>query len=177
MSLEETLPQLRERIDAQNKELAGLRQQNTKLLSEAASARFELEGYNPKHAELYVRTAEDGAVPTVETIRTFAEEWDLGKRAPATTTDSVDEAAPVDEEEPNEDQGADLSHLDRLSRSGSASGDGSGGTGTEKMTRADWIKLSQKDRAAADSALRQGKVQLSGDEGPVPRGSNPYDSE
>lgn len=173
MSAEETIPQMRDRIDAQNKQLAGLRKQNQELRTAAAEAVFEQQGYNPRHAELFVnQTAEQGTVPTPETVAAFAGEWDLAKPQ----LESEQSSAPAETEEAEEqpvDQQTPGSALAPMSRSGSSEGAGAGGAGTEKMTRQEWIQLSKTDKGAADTALRQGKVQLSGDAPPVV--GNPYD--
>lgn len=177
MSAEETIPQLRERIDQQNKHIAGLRKQNGDLFSVAASAAFESAGYNPKHAQLFVsRAGDDVVIPTTEAVEAFAVEWDLGKVSPEATSEGTGGPASVEEEEQTAPQEAPGStNLEQLSRSGSSAGAGAGGAGSEKMTRAEWIQLSQQDKAAAENALRQGKVQLSGDQAVMP-GTNPYDS-
>jgi hypothetical protein len=177
MSAEETIPQLRERIDQQNKQIAGLRKQNGELLTVAAKAAFESAGYNPLHGELFVsKQGDEPVVPTLDAVEAFAEQWQLGKQTPAETSKAADESEPSEGEEQTVDQAAPGSaDLDRLSRSGSSSGAGAGGAGSEKMTREEWIQLSRTDKAAAENALRQGKVQLSGSQAVVP-GTNPYDS-
>jgi len=177
MSNEETIPQLRERIDQQNKQIAGLRKQNGELRTVAASAAFESAGYRPEAGALYESVAGDEfVVPTTEAVEAFASQYNLGKVSTAAPSEGSGEPAPVEEEEQDEVPAEpDRSALAALSRSGSSAGGSAGGASTEQMTRAEWIKLSQSDRAAADQALRQGKVQLSGND-PVPRGTNPYDS-
>lgn len=175
MSAEETIPQLRERIDRQNKEIAGLRKQNGELRTVAASAAFQSEGYAPETGALFVGAkGDDFVVPTAEVVNQFAEQYNLGKLSPAATTEESGEAETEEVEEQDQSQGDSKRSLDPLSRSGSASSAGAGGAATEKMTRAEWIKLSQTDKAAAETALRQGRVQLSGDQAVVP-GTNPYD--
>lgn len=177
MSTEETIPQQRERIDRQNKEIAGLRKQNKELRTVAAKAAFEAAGYNPDVGALYEGAqGEEFVVPTTEAVAAFADQYGLGKLSPEATTEGTGESVSNEEEEQSASQEAPGSeNLDKLSRSGSSAGAGAGGAGSEKMSRAEWIKLSQTDKAAAENALRQGKVQLSGDT-PVLQGTNPYDS-
>lgn len=177
MSEQETIPQLRERIDQQNKQIAGLRKQNGELRTVAAAAAFESAGYAPESGALYEGVQGDEfVVPTTEAVEAFASQYNLGKRQTTETSEGSGEAVSVEEDERAASQEAPGStNLDKLSRSGSSAGAGAGGADSEKMTRADWIKLSQQDKAAAENALRQGKVQLSGDQAVQP-GTNPYDS-
>lgn len=175
MSTEETIPQMRDRIDAQNKQLSGLRKQNQELRTVAAESTFEAAGYNPKHAALFVtQTAEAGTIPTSEVVEAFAGEWDLAKVKVDKQEQSGESSEPVEAEEQDAPQRAPGSALDPMSRSGSSTGAGAGGAGSEAMTRQEWIQLSKTDKAAAENALRQGRVQLSGD---TPVVGNPYDQQ
>lgn len=176
---EETIPQMRERIETltkENKQLAKNLDDVTKdLRVRNAKDAFSAAGLNPKHAELFAEKYEGD--PTAEAVAEFAEAWDLQPAAPVVTDTPDEEGGSEPEPAPGS---ADLA---QLSRSGSRSGDGGiDGAGDQAMTRDQWKDLYQRDPAAAQAAIRQGRVQVSRDNPALakparaPRGTNPYDS-
>lgn len=170
---EDTIPQMRERIDTQAAEIQTRDSTISELQSElrASQAReaFRDAGYNPKHGSLYAQQNPDGDI-TEESVAAFAGEWDLTPASPSAPTEEV-----VDNAEASDGSEA----LDSLDRSGSRAGSGGDGSSSEQvLTRQEWIELQLTDPVAAASAMNQGRVQLGEDPtAGAPRGTNPYDQQ
>jgi hypothetical protein len=149
---EESVPQMRERIEDQNKELNQLRADNRKLSAREA---FRDAGLNPAHGDLFAAQAVKGDI-TVETAKAFAEQFGLSTESPEkSTTDQETPAAKTDE--------PDDSALSNMSGGGSGVGGIGAATATPKLTRDEWIELQKSDPAAARQALLEGRVQLRAD--------------
>ena len=173
---DETIPQMRERIEELTKELSKKDGEIEKLGGELrvrdAREAFRLAGYNPKHGDLFARENPEGDIDA-EAVAQFADTWDL---APADTSNPEG-----GEEESADDVDDGSGALADMNRSGSRSGAGGGGSSEQKTyTRSEWLELNQTDPAAAAAALNQGRVETSGNpnvrtgEGNVRPGDNPY---
>ena len=148
---EETIPQMRERIEEQNKELSKLRRENRTL---SAKELFREKGYSPSHAELFTASVEGDITP--EAVDEFVTKFDL---TPAVTTEEAPEAeAQTEEEAPAPDPGEGLAEF---SGGGSRSGSGGAATpGSKTVTKEQWRELQKTDPAAARALLEQGRVEL-----------------
>lgn len=147
---EETIPQMRDRIEEQNKELSSLRRENRTL---KASELFRDKGYSPSHAELFT-SSHEGDI-TAEAVEEFVQKFDL---APQSAPETPPSDTQSEEEAPAPDPGEGLSDF-----SGGGSRGGSGGAatpGTKTMTKEAWKDLQKSDPAAAKLALLQGRVEL-----------------
>jgi hypothetical protein len=173
---EETIPEMRERIEAQNKAIKDkdteIGKLNSQLRVRDAREAFRGAGYNPKHGDLFATTNPEGEI-TAEAVAAFAGEWDL---QPAASDSIADEGT---DDTSDADDGTDT--LGSLGRSGTRAGEGGGGSSLEKtLTRQDWMELQATDPVAASQALSQGRVLIS--EGgnlrtgqSAVRGRNPYE--
>lgn len=174
---EETIPQMRETIEAlqkQNKAYEGtIAELRGQLRVRDAREAFRQAGYNPKHGDLFAKDNPGDGEITAEMVADYARTWDL---APAAS--KSDGSA---EEETTTDGGQGTDTLSSMSRSGTRAGEGGGGYSTERsMTRQEWMELQATDPVAASAALRQGRVVISTSgnvrSGQVARvGSNPYE--
>lgn len=174
---EETIPQMREQIAALEKQL---KEANRTLASQATENRvlkardvFGAQGFDPKAGELFAAQNPDGDI-TPEAVNAFVEAYGVGK---AGAPSSQGDAADVDGGESDPAPAPGASDLAKLNRGGSRAGDGgSGGPSTQPMTRQEWQSLYAKDPAAAQAAVRQGRVQVSKDNVYVgePTVGNPY---
>lgn len=160
----ETIPQMRERIDAQNKELKRLRDENSKYGAETrrlqARDAFREAGYQPVHGDLFAAQYPEGEIAP-DSIAGFAQTYGLTPVAPK-------EPAPEGEAE----TGAPAERaLAGMSRSGSRPGEGGlpPTTTDRSMTRDDWLALSKSDPAAARKAVKEGRVQIRKDNPFAPR--------
>jgi hypothetical protein len=175
---EETIPQLRERIDELTKQNKALAQQVPELQKEnrVLKARdiFGQKGFAPEGGELFAAAHPEGEI-TDELVSSFVERYKFGKAGSPSEGGTV---VPQDEGSDAPEASADTEGLDALARGGSRAGDGgSGGSQSEPMTRAEWQALYKRDPAAAKAANRQGRVQISKDNVYVASGSvlgNPY---
>ena len=154
---EETIPQMRERIEALSKQVkdaekASREAQDKARLYEARDV-FREAGYNPKHADLFVKS-HDGDI-TAEAVGGFAGEYGL---APATASTSEESSPEQSETGKDEDPGKDLSPFNRA---GSGAGEGGAATANDNlMTRDEWEDLNRRDPNAARAALQRGRVQI-----------------
>jgi hypothetical protein len=175
---EETIPQMRERIEQlekQNKELAKLvptLQTENRVLK--ARDVFSGQGLAPEVAELYATQFPEGEI-TVESVTEFATKYGLGQTKTADpVTDPTPDAGGGNA--PTVAPGAEA--LGALSRGGSRAGEGgAGASSTEPMTRVEWQGLYARDPAAAKAAVASGRVQISKDNvysGVRPDPGNPY---
>lgn len=154
MSEEETIPQMRERIEQLNAELKqakdGQAQAESKARLFEAKDVFRSQGYNPVHAELYVGANPEGDI-TPESVDQFAGQYNL---APAEGAPEGGERSSNDSDD-NADAG-----LAGMGRAGSGSGEGgAAAAGTEPMTHREWMDLNKRDPDAAREALRKGRVE------------------
>lgn len=153
---EETIPQMRERIEAlekQTKEATQAREaaEARARLFEARDA-FREKGLNPKHADLFVSN-HTGDI-TADAVGAFATEYGL-----APVTQPTTETATGEGQDPSSDAA-----LAALSRAGSGAGEGgAAAAGDGPMPREEWEALNARDPNAARALLRQGKVQIRGD--------------
>lgn len=156
---DETVPQMRDRIEKQNTEIRELRQSNRQLM---ARETFRDAGLKPEYGDLFAAQADDKTEINTDTAKAFAEQYGL---SPAV----VEEAA--QEVEQQEETGAsDDAVLAGMSSGGTTAGEGGAATTGPSMTRQDWIELQKSDPAAAQQALMQGRVQLREDNFYVQRG-------
>lgn len=159
MAEQESVPQMRERIEAQNTELSGLRKENQELTQNVrtltAKEMFRNKGLTPTHAELFTSANPEGDI-TEESVDEFVTKFDLQPTPVSETSES--EEAPAEETEAAPDPGEGL---DAFSGGGSRSGSGGAATpGSKTMTKAEWRDLQASDPAAAKEALLQGRVEL-----------------
>jgi hypothetical protein len=174
---EETIPQMRERIEQLEKQnrdatkaLSSLQTENRVL---KARDIFQSQGFAPTGGELFAAQNPEGEI-TPEAVAAFVEKYALGK---------VEAVEPVTTD-PNAEEGAappaapGAAGLGALSRGGSRAGEGgAGGSGDTPMTRAEWQGLYARDPAAAKAAVASGRVQISKDNvysGVRPDPGNPY---
>lgn len=176
---EETIPQMRERIDQlekQNRELTklvpGLQTENRVLKARDV---FGAEGFAPEGGELYAAQNPEGEI-TPESVAEFATKYNFGKAEASVET--VIGAAPAEEGKADPKAAPGAAELGTLSRGGSRAGEGgAGASSTEPMTRAEWQGLYARDPAAAKAAVASGRVQISKDNvysGVRPDPGNPY---
>lgn len=152
---EETIPQMREALDAKDKTIQGQTDQIEKLnqqvrASESREA-FRDAGYNPKHGDLFAQQNPEGDI-TPELVASFAGEWDLSPAAEGTSDggDGTD----------SDDDGTDA--LDSMDRSGSRAGEGgSGSSDQQTYTRQEFLEMQMSDPVKAATALNQGRVLIS----------------
>jgi len=178
---EETIPQMQERIDNQNREIAGqtktiqtLNLENRRLLARDVARE---KGYDASAGELFA-SANPEADINEESLAEFINKFPglAGGGTASTEGESTDSGDEGDEAEQSAVGSGDLS---KLARGGSRSGDSADGAAQQTMTIQEWQKLSVTDPAAAKEAVRQSRVQVSrdnpyGDQIPVPAGVNPY---
>jgi len=153
---EETIPQMRERIETLEKQLKsatsdqeGLRSENRLLKARDV---FREQGYDPVHGELFANST-DGDI-TAEAVDEFA-----GKYGLVTTTPDDDGSA--NNEASVEDDAGDMASMSRAG-SGAGSGGAAGPTGNT-MTRQEYMELAKSNPAAAKEAVAAGRVQLRAD--------------
>jgi len=151
---EETIPDMRNRIDGLEKQL--VTEQKAREAAEGNLRLFEARdafreaGYQPKHADLFIKSFEGPITP--EAVVNFVDEFGLApqpKGAEGEGTKVKNEAV--------QSQG----NLSSFSRAGSGAGEG--GQQSPKgdtMTRQAWEELSRTDPNAARIAVQKGLVQL-----------------
>ena len=177
---EETIPQMRERIDQltkENKDLAkalpDLQKENRVL---KARDIFGEKGFPKTSGELFAAQYPDGEI-TDDQVTAFVDRYGIGQ---TDAPDPVDDP-PKDEGGSDPDPATGSADLANLSRGGSRAGDGgAGGSDTETLTRAEWQELYARDPAQAKAVARQGRVQITKDNtfsGEKPGPGNPYASE
>lgn len=162
MANEETVPQMRDRIEQLNAEKAtALRQaQEAEATVRKLSARdaFREAGYSAAHGELFAAQNPEGEI-TPEAVTEFASNYNLqlvSGSAEASTT-STDSEEGTSEEANDPGQGlANFSGGGSRASTGTAAGAGAG-----KMTKEEWHKLNRDNPAAARDALLKGKVEMS----------------
>lgn len=165
MASDEAIQNMKEQIERLEKAIedaqatnAELANANTQLSTEnktlQAKGLFRDLKYSTKQAELFVQTlGEDGEI-TEEAVREFAEAYDLSPLGSESGSEGEEGAG---EGEPKTDD----SNLSSMARAGSRSGAGSpSGVGKGSMTRDEWMQLQKENPAAADQALKGGRVQL-----------------
>lgn len=150
---EQTIPEMRERIDAldkANKKLEGdlkVQVQTNRTLQ--AKEVFRDKGFDPKHGELFATTNPDGDI-TGEAVEAFVEQWSLSA---AKETPATEETAPVEGTE----QGAPSTASTNLAgMNGGGSGPGGGGQPAVEattLTKDQWHELNRTDPVAAREAL------------------------
>lgn len=160
MAEDGTIPQMRERIEQLNKEVAKRDAEIASLNGEVRkfSARdaFREAGYAPQHGDLYAAQAGDELDLTPDSITTFADQYGLSPVAAATTA----------EPEPDLVEGGDGGEADpdaelaSFSTGGSGAGEGGQPSATQKMSKEDWRSLQKTDPVAAGRALREGRVAM-----------------
>jgi hypothetical protein len=175
---EETIPQMRERIERLEKAEKEITSQRDSLRKENAQLKardaFREEGYPASYGDLYAGQNGDAEL-TSESLDAFVTAFGLTK---ATAQSTGEESTSKGESESEAESGnADLA---LLARGGSRAGEGGVGSSTQApMTRAEYMELAQTDPNAAKVAVSQGRVQLSRDNPYVPSqgrvsGPNPY---
>lgn len=160
---EETIPQMREQINALEKQVKDLSKANSDFATEnrVLSARdvFRTQGYSAEGGELFAAQNPEGEI-TAESVDAFVQKYGLASAG-------ADDAAPETEEEAAPEAAAGSPDLATMSRSGSRAGEGgASGSSTEPMTRQEWQELMASDPAAGKAAVASGRVQISKD--------NPY---
>lgn len=166
MATEETIPQMRERIDQLKSEKqaleASLADKSSELRLFMSRDAFREAGYAASHGELFAAQNPEGEIKP-EAVREFAQKYGLNPvqqgSAPAVEETSGDDAG---EQEPQEttDPGQALG---TFPSGGSRPGaDSAAGAGTRKMTKDELRELQKSNPAAARQALVEGRVQFSG---------------
>jgi hypothetical protein len=153
---EETIPQMRDTIDAQAKTIKGnedtIGQLNQTVRAHDARDAFRHAGYNEKHGDLYATQNTEGDI-TPELVAAFAGDWDLSPIAEASSDDGEGDTDTADD-------GSDA--LGSMDRSGSRSGDGGDGSSEGPvLSRQEYLEMQVSDPARAVAALNQGRVLLS----------------
>lgn len=152
---EETVPQMRERIEALEKQVkdeadARSAAESKARLYEARDA-FRGKGLKAEYAELFI-SQHSGDV-TEEAVNGFVDKF--GFKPESTPPPAAEEGS---ETVKNVTGSTALSNM---SGAGSRPGDGGQQTpGEEAMTRQDWNELNKKDRVAARAVLARGGVQI-----------------
>lgn len=178
---EETIPQMRERIDRLEKSEKDLKSQNGDLSKENTKLKardlFREAEYPAAYGDLFAGQIEGSDEVTPEAVQTFIESYDLSKDgSPATGDSSTDDEGNSESEQKEKN----VEGLELLSRSGSRSGEGgTGSSSSETLTREEYMDLARNDPNAAKVAVSQGRVQVSRDNPYVPSqgrvsGANPY---
>ena len=176
---EETIPQMRDRIDSLDKANKDLTSDNARLTGEnrsfAARDAFREQGYAANHGDLYAASHPEGDI-TADGVNEFAGQFNLPKVELVASSDDG-EGSTEEGDQSSEDAGS--TELADMARGGSRPGDSAGGATSDSMTRAEWQTLMQSDPVAGREAVSQGKVQISRDNPwsdgqPVTPGSNPY---
>lgn len=152
---EETPSQLREQIDALNKDLGKAKKTAEDALKENRSLKardaFRDATLSPELADLFVAVNPEGDI-TAESAKEFAEKYGVG------AIQAVDDAGGTDETpkpQPNTDG------LDQLDRAGSGAGQGGQQTaGDQTMSVTEYVELLRKDKVAASEALAKGRVRM-----------------
>ena len=155
---EETIPQMRERIDALEKQVKSQNETNTKLQGENRTLKardaFREQGYDPVHGELFASSSESDITP--EAVNEFAGRYGLNPTSPAASDEGPAEA----------EQGAEdvADGMESFSRAGSGPGTGgAAGPQSDTLTREEYMSLAQSNPAAAKEAVAAGRVQLRAD--------------
>ncbi len=152
---EETVPQMRERIEALEKQAkdattAAQAAESRARLFEARDA-FRTKGLKPEYAELFLGAHQGDITP--DAVDGFVDKFGF---QPESTPPPADDSAKGAETNPPAS-----STLSAFSRAGSSVGEGGQQTpGTTTMTREDWNELNKKDRGAARAVLARGGVQI-----------------
>ena len=166
---EETVPQMRARIEEQNKELSELRRAVQE--KDGAIRRFEARevfreaGLPAQHADLYTAANPEGEI-TKDGILEFANAYNLAPQA---------ESEPEPAEEATEETASDPgSGLEAFSGGGSRGGSEAAATPRpNKLTKEEWYDLQKTDPAAAKARLLAGEVELNPDNPYVRQGQYP----
>lgn len=156
---EETIPQMREQINALEKQLKELSKANSDFATEnrvlAARDVFRQQGYSAEGGELFAAQNPDGEI-TAEAVDAFVQKYGLAQAKGGEAPSTEEETAPA------ADPGT--AELAALSRSGSRAGEGgASGSSLEPMTRQQWQELHARDPQAAKVAVASGRVQISKD--------------
>lgn len=158
---EETIPQMRERIEALEKQTKTAEQRATEAESKVRV--FEArevardQGFSPKTGELFAKVNEGEITP--EALNTFATENGL-QPVKETTTESEGTSEEADDSGETDTTG----NLGAMSGGSSASGSGGQqAAGSKTMTKAEFHSLSQSDPVAARQAALEGRVELRAD--------------
>lgn len=150
MANEETIPQMRERIDQQNEQLKQLGAENRRLI---ARETFREAGLKPDHGDLFAAQDAKSEI-TVDTVKAFASQFGLIEETPATDAEVETTPAAAEQGDPADEV------LSQMSSGGSGAGEGGAASTKQRMTRDEWTELSKTDPSAARQALLQGQVQL-----------------
>lgn len=155
MAESDTIPQMREQIDALQKQIKSMETSTKELSSEnrllKARDVFRQQGYDPVHGELFA-TSNSGEI-TAEAVDEFASKYGL--------VPTARDESPAEEEASVADNSDAMSSF---SRAGSGAGSGGAAGPTENtLTRAEWVALSKSNPAAAKEAVSAGRVQLRAD--------------
>lgn len=145
---DETIPQMRDRIDKQNDELNVLRGE---LRQYQARDAFRAADLDPKFGDLFAAQADAKAEITPDAVKEFAVQYNLTP-VPVEQTE-VAEEQPAESSEPADTALASMS-------SGGTAGSGGAATAGNRMTRDDWVQLQTTDPVAARQALLEGRVEL-----------------
>lgn len=178
---EETIPQMREQIEAMAKDLAKQKDESAaltkanRLLLARDVARDQ--GYAPSRGELFAAANPDAEI-TAEALDAFVVANDLGSAKPV-EGESSDGSS--DGGDPATDPQTGSADLADMARGGSRPGDSAGGATKEKMTRQEWQELHANDPVKAREAVRLGQVEISsgnpfGEGRAVAPGNNPFRS-
>jgi hypothetical protein len=167
---DEDLAQVRERLDAVEKENKKLQKDNAALIAEnrnmkATSAIVEA-GLSPDVAGLFIAANPETEI-TTDAVKEFAEKY--GIQGKAVSTEGTEPTAPSPD-----DKG-----LQNFARAGSgAGGSGAAPADTKYLTTEEFIDLQKRDKVAAQKALAEGRIKLSNQnpyaQGAVPGSKNPF---
>lgn len=153
---EDTIPQMRERIEALEKQLKAAEADKAALNKETRLLKardvFREQGYDPVHGELFANSSE-GEI-TAEAVDEFAGKYGL---VPTSTPDE----SPAEDEASVDDAADDMASFSRAG-SGAGSG-GAAGPSENTMTREEYMSLAKSNPAAAKEAVAAGRVQLRAD--------------
>lgn len=154
---EETIPQMRERIEALEKQVKSLSGDKDTLNTENRTLKAREfardQGYDPVHGELFASST-DGDI-TADGLSEFANKFGLNP----TSTEVANETTSTEE---SAEDNADA--MDSFSRAGSGPGTApAAGVGSDTLTRQEYMELAVSNPAAAKEAVAAGRVQLRSD--------------
>lgn len=154
---EETIPQMRERIEALEKQVKSLSGDKDTLNAENRTLKAREfardQGYDPVHGELFA-TSTDSEI-TAEGLNDFATKFGLNPTTTEVTKETTSTEESVEESAPG---------MESMSRAGSGPGTTpAAGVGSDILTRQEYMALAQSNPAAAKEAVAAGRVQLRAD--------------
>lgn len=169
---DETVTQLRETLEASQKELKKLSRANEDLVKEnrALQAREALRGaeLDPKLADLYLGVNPEGEID-VEAVKTFAASYGIATTK-AIQEESVEDESNGAKKDPPVEEG-----LANIGRVGSRGGEGGQPpVGTKLLSTSEFLELQRSDPSEASKALAEGRVKLRSDNPMAVGGTSPF---